>query len=118
MSNSMTVVRRRMTDRFSAYLDSNGWCVLVGELDGGELGILRAVLDQAMLEPSDLVVLDASQLVFIDSRAVGEILRYALAAAVARRHLCIVGARPCVITLLERFELGHILLLEPCWDAG
>jgi anti-anti-sigma factor len=95
---------------FTAWLDQSGRPVLVGELDIGGVDALRTVLDQAMLEPEDVISIDASALTFVDSSGIREVLRYELMAAASGRSLWLESASPPVLQILDILDLRHILL--------
>lgn len=95
---------------FSARLESSGQLVLSGELDVAASNPLRAVLDQAMLDPGDVISIDASGVTFIDTLGIGELLRYELIAAVNGRRLWLGSASPAVSRIIDLMELHHLLL--------
>jgi anti-anti-sigma regulatory factor len=60
--------------RFRGYVEVDGQPVFSGVLDASALNAMRAVLDQATFEPIDVIAIDASQVGFIDSTAVHELM--------------------------------------------
>jgi anti-anti-sigma factor len=99
---------------FTATVDSAGRVVLRGELDHCGIDGLRAVLDQALFEPGDILV-DVESLSFIDSSALTELLRYQLLAASQQRLLRLVRLSAPVAIVLDVHDLGH--LLAPPFDS-
>lgn len=94
---------------FAATVDGSGRVVLSGELDMSGLEALRSALDQALDGPGEVLNIDASQLSFIDSSAVGELLRYQLIAGGRRRRLRLEQVSSPVAMVLDVLELRHLL---------
>jgi anti-anti-sigma factor len=84
--------------------------VLSGELDIACIGALRAALDQALLEGEGIILVDASQLTFIDSVALSELLRYQLAAVSRQRRICLEPVSGPVAEVLDLLDLSPILI--------
>ncbi len=97
---------------FTAAFDFEGRVVLRGELDRSGIDGLRAVLDQALFEPGDIVV-DVEGLSFIDSSALTELLRYQLLAASQQRLLRLVRLSAPVAVVLDVLDLGPLLVSPP-----
>jgi anti-sigma B factor antagonist len=97
---------------FTAAVDVEGHVVLRGELDRSGIDGLRAVLDQALFEPGDIVV-DVEGLSFIDSSALTELLRYQLLAASQQRLLRLVRLSAPVAVVLDVLDLGPLLVTPP-----
>jgi anti-sigma B factor antagonist len=98
--------------RFTAAIDSDGYVVLAGELDHCGIDGLRAVLDQALFEPGDIVI-DVADLSFIDSSALTELLRYQLLVASQQRTLRLVRLSDSVAIVLDLLDLGYLLAPPP-----
>jgi anti-anti-sigma factor len=96
--------------RFTATLDGASRVVLAGELDIASVESLRTVLDQVLLEPSELILIDAAQLSFIDSVAISELLRYQVAAAAQRRRIRLVRVSRVVADVLSLLDLDPVLM--------
>jgi anti-anti-sigma factor len=94
---------------FTATVEPGSRVTVVGDLDINSLDALRSALDQAMLDPGRVLRIDASGLSFVDSTALGELLRYQLIAASQQRRLCIEPLSPAVAKVLDLFDLRHIL---------
>lgn len=97
-------------DCFSAHLEPRGHPVLSGRLDIKALSALRAVLGQALLEPGDIIAIDAGALTFVDQAAIQELLRYELAAAVYGKRLWLESAPIAFVQDLDLLDLRHVLL--------
>lgn len=97
---------------FSAAIGPDGHVYLSGELDITGLDPLRAVLDQAVLDSHDLLIVDVAGLSFIDSSAIAELLRYQIAAARRQRQLRLVGVPESIAQVLDILDLRPILM-EP-----
>ena len=97
---------------FTAAVHSRGRVVLSGAFDRAGLDAFRAAVDQALLEPAELIRIDASRLSCIDSTAVSELLRYQLTAFAHRRQLRLERVSVPVAEELDRLEL-HYLFREP-----
>ena len=95
---------------FAATVSPDGRVQLAGELDIGSLPAFRAALDQALLDPGDVVRIDAMRLSFIDSSVVSELLRYQLAAAVQRRQIRFEEVSQSVALVIDLLDLRHILM--------
>lgn len=95
---------------FTATLDGAGSVVLAGELDIASVESLRTALDQVLLEPSELILIDAAQLSFIDSVAISELLRYQVAAAAQCRRIRLVRVSRVVADVLSLLDLDPVLM--------
>jgi anti-anti-sigma factor len=94
---------------FRAVVHVGGPLALVGELDISGLDALRVALDQALLEAHETIEIDATELSFIDSAAISELLRYQLVAAT--KHRCfVVRASRQVAAVLGLLDLDPILV--------
>jgi anti-anti-sigma factor len=98
---------------FHAVVYPDAHVALAGELDVGALDALRAALDQVLLEPDEVVEIDAAQLSFIDSTAISELLRYHVIAAAEQRWLHLERVSWPVGNVLDILDLRHILMDEP-----
>jgi anti-anti-sigma regulatory factor len=68
------------------------------------------VLDQVLLEPSELMVIDAAQLSFIDSVAISELFRYQVAATSQPRRIQLVRAPRVVADVLSLLDLDAVFM--------
>lgn len=105
-------------ERFTATIDACGGLVFAGELTGGALDTLHIALDLALLDPGDLISIDASRLTSIDPSAVSELLRYQLIAAARQRQFCLERATPAVVKTLDLLDVGPILLSRHAFDVA
>jgi anti-anti-sigma factor len=96
---------------FSAAVGPDGHVYLNGELDIAGLDALRAALEQAVLGPGDLLVIDIAGLSFIDSSAISELLRYQLTATSSRRRLCLTAVPDHIGQILDILDLRDLLVL-------
>ncbi len=95
---------------FSAALDSSGKLFLYGELDVSGIDALRVVLDQALLEPGNEIVVNGSRLASIDLPASRELLEYQTRAASSRRRLWLEPVSIEVTKALRGFNLLGLLI--------
>ena len=102
-------VDRYHSGQFSAAVDSSGRITLAGELDITRLDALRAVLDEALEGSSAPLLVDASELSFIDRAAVSELLLYQLLLAPCQRQLWLDPVSDQVETVLDFLDLQDIL---------
>lgn len=114
MTRSSTAYQRcdEESPWFTAIVHSDGGVELCGELATVSLDAFRAALDQALLEPVELVRIDASQLSFIDSAALTELLGYQLTAASLRRRLWLEQISSAVAESLDFLDLRHLLMVD------
>lgn len=110
-SSPATPIRKHNPGDFplGATIDTAGRIILEGELDVGGVDALHDVLEQALLEPRDIVI-DVSGLSFIDSRAITELLWFQLRAAALNRHLRLVRLSPPVTRVIDLLDLRHLLV--------
>ncbi len=94
---------------FHAAVTPDGTVELGGELDISRLEAIRAVLDQALAGEARIMV-DASAVTFIDSVAIGELLRYQVAATAQGRVLLLSPVSDRVAEVLTMMDLEHLLL--------
>jgi anti-anti-sigma factor len=100
---------RTTSGQFSAAVDPSGRIALAGELDITRLDTLRAILDEALEGSGVILSVDASKLSFIDRSAVSELLRYQVLLAARQRRLWLDPVSDPVETVLDLFDLHHIL---------
>lgn len=95
---------------FRAVVHPGARVILEGELDISALDALRAVLDQALLDPDEVIEIDAAELTFIDSAAISELLRYQVVAAARQRRLHLEHVPSPVTIVLDALDLRHVLM--------
>jgi anti-anti-sigma factor len=95
---------------FRAAVEPDGHVYLSGELDITALDAFREALHQALIDSTDLLLVDVGGLSFVDSRATCELLRYQIAAANRHRRLCLEAVPEQVANVFEILDLGHILM--------
>ena len=100
-------------DSFQAVVYPGARVILAGEFDITSLDALRTVLDQALLDPDEIIEIDLAELTFIDSAAISELLRYQVVAAVRQRRLHLQRVPGPVATVLDALDLRHVLMEEP-----
>jgi len=103
--------RRAGVPLFVATVDAPGHCVLEGELDLASVEALRAALEQAFLESSDIEV-DVAGVHFVSSPVLTELLRFQIRAAAEKRQMRLVHLSAPVEKILDLLDLRE-LLAEP-----
>jgi anti-anti-sigma factor len=97
---------------FRAVVYPGARVTLEGDLDISALDALRTALDQALLDPDEVIAIDAAELTFIDSAALSELLRYHVVAAARQRRLHLERVPGPVATVLDALDLRHVLMEE------
>jgi anti-anti-sigma factor len=90
--------------------------VVTGELDIAATPELSAVLAMATASPGDAVILDLGEVTFVDSTALGTILRAGGEIEAADKQLRIVAGEGPVRRLLELTNLTGRFALSPSRD--
>lgn len=103
---------------FTATVEVDGTVTLQGELDISGIGALRAALDQALLAPEPLIMIDTSSLSFIDARAISELLRYQLIASSRRQRILLQNLSPQVARALDILDLSDVLAAPLSAEPG
>lgn len=85
---------------------------LAGEVDMGNAADLRAALDRAAESAPVTLVLDLSELEFMDSTAVGVMVRTGNSLRAAGAAICIRRPRPHIRKVLDIMGLGEFFALE------
>lgn len=88
---------------------------LKGELDAYTAGRFREVMDRVVDDQPLLVVIDVTELTFIDSTGLG-LLVGARRKMGADGHIRLIGARPKIFRLFEIAGLTHIFEIESLFD--
>ncbi len=91
---------------------------LRGELDHSNADVLRQHVLSALARLPRQVVIDMSELTFMDSAGIGEIIRANRLLTSRDRGLVIRGANEAVTRLLEMMGIHLIVRLEPAQDAS
>lgn len=90
---------------------------LSGELDHSNADVFRQHLVGALGRLPRQIVLDMSELTFLDSAGIGEIIRANRLLASRERGLVIRGANEPVTRLLEMLGIHLIVRMEPVTDS-
>ena len=91
---------------------------LQGELDMATAGLLRRVLDEAMAEDVTGLLLDLTDLTFVDSSGIGLFVSAARQAQVGGRSFTLRHPTPMVLKALRLTGVDHQLLVEPTGPAA
>ena len=86
---------------------------VVGELDIGSADTLRSALDQAEAAGTAIIRLDASQVAFLDSTALGVILASAQRMAARNGRLELVCESPAMRRILDLTMISRTVHLLP-----
>ncbi len=97
----------------TVYDDTDAEIRLTGELDHSNADVFRQHLVSALGRLPRQIVVDLSELTFMDSAGIGEIIRANRLLASRDRGLVIRGANESVTKLLEMLGIHLIVRMEP-----
>ena len=97
----------------TVYADTDAEIRLTGELDHANADVFRHHLVSALGRLPRQIVVDLSELTFMDSAGIGEIIRANRLLSSRERGLVIRGANPSVTRLLEMMGIHLIVRMEP-----
>ncbi len=87
--------------------------VIQGPVDSATIDVLREALDPVCLPPGRRVVLDCRRLTYLNSRAIGLIMKYHRGLMLSRGRLALFGLNDRLVRTLDLLQLGKSLVVFP-----
>ncbi|MBW7908002.1 MAG: STAS domain-containing protein [Kiritimatiellae bacterium] len=87
--------------------------VLCGPVDSATIEQLRETLDPICLPPGRRVLLDCRRLTYLNSRAIGLIMKYHRGLMLTRGRLVLSGLNERLVRTLDLLQLGKSLVVFP-----
>jgi anti-sigma B factor antagonist len=92
--------------------------VVVGPVDSATLDIFKDNLDPLCAKPGEKVLLDCRDLSYLNSRAIGLLMKYHRSLIISRGRFVLCNLNPKLVRTLDLLQIGKALSIYPTRDEA